>query len=80
MNVLAFDTASPNPSVALLIDGRLFEQRPARLEIQLEHSVGASEVEVNRALVNRPVGASRLDRAEHLAGARIDQDEVVGAG
>ena len=54
------------------------EQRAAGGEVELEHLVGAPQVQVDRALVDGRVGARRLDRAEDLARARVDQDEAVG--
>ena len=48
------------------------DDRPPRLDVELAHLVGAPQVQVDGAGVNgreRPLG---LDRAEQLAGCRVD--------
>jgi len=53
------------------------EHRPAARQVELQHPVGAPHVQVDRAVVDGGVAAGPLDGADHLAGARVDQDEAV---
>jgi tRNA threonylcarbamoyladenosine biosynthesis protein TsaB len=64
MNVLAFDTASPNPSVALLFDGRLFEQRLPGDRRSSEELLPA----VARLMADAGAGLENCDRIAVCAG------------
>ena len=54
------------------------DERPAPLEVQLADLVRAPQVHVDRALVDRRVGARRLGRAEQLPGGDVDDREGLG--
>ena len=54
------------------------EQRPASVEVEREHLIGPTEVQVDRALVDGRVRPGGLYLAEELAGADVDQGKRVG--
>ena len=66
------------PRVPVAVEAR--DDRPPPLHVELLDLVGAAEVEVDRAGVDRGEGALGLDQAEHLARLALDHRDRVGRG
>ena len=66
------------PRVPVAVEAR--DDRPPAADVELLDLVGAAEVEVDRAGVDRREGALGLDQAEHLARLALDHRDRVGRG
>ena len=66
------------PRVPVAVEAR--DDRPPPLDVELLDLVGAPQVEVDRARVDRREGPLGLDQAEHLARVALDHRDRVGRG
>ena len=66
------------PRVPVAVEAR--DDRPPAVDVEPLDLVGAAEVQVDRARVDRREGPLGLDQAEHLARVALDHRDRVGRG